>query len=109
MSFTDQHTHSTLALPIGKTHANPLTRLFTGTAFAFLVKACLLFAIGVAFIQVFWSVSHTFSTTKTPTLGRLDSTYGARQNLWTVLNLALWWEYPLLLAVASTAWYVRSC
>ena len=82
--------------------------MLAGTAFAFSVKACLLFAIGVAFIQVFWSVSHTFGTAKTPTLGQLDSTYSARQNLWTILNPVLWWDHPLLLAVASTAWYVSS-
>ena len=79
-----------------------------GTALAFLVKACLVFAIGVAFIQLFWSASHTFNAARTPTLSRLDSTYGAQHNLWTVLNPALWWRHPLLLAVAAIAWYVRS-
>lgn len=103
-------------IAIGETHLSIIlfkmfadcTQQFPGTAFAFMVKACFVFAIGVAFIQVFWSVSHPFSTTRTPKLSWLDSTYGARQNLWSVLNLVLWWKYPLLLAVASTAWYVRS-
>ena len=90
--------------PVSAQQAN----IAIGTALAFLVKSCLVFAVGLAFIQMFWAVSHGQGMTKPLKLERIDSIYGAFDNFWALFNLVLWWKYPILLGVASLAWSVDS-
>lgn len=86
--------------PVSKQQAN----IAIGTAFAFMVKASLVFAVGLAFIQIFWAGNYGRGTTKPPNLGSLDTAYGAYNNFWALFNVLLWWRRPFLLAVASMAW-----
>jgi hypothetical protein len=90
--------------PVSKQQAN----IAIGTALAFLVKACLAFSVSLAFVQVFWSVSHARGMIKPPTMERLDLAYGSLDNFWVLFNVVLWWRYPTLLAIASMAWYVTT-
>ena len=90
--------------PVSRQQAN----IAIGTALAFLVKACLVFAIALAFVQIFWTAVHTSSSVNPVRLGQLDSGYAALGNFWALFNLLLWWRYPILLLIASMAWYVVS-
>lgn len=77
-----------------------------GTAFAFLVKASLVLAISVAFIQVFWMVSRVDGGAKqlAPTLAQLDLAISAMDNMLMLFHLPTCGRYPLLLLLALTAW-----
>jgi hypothetical protein len=86
-----------------------------GTALAFLVKACLVFAMGVAFVQVFWrEAKFPCRTDKKGVevvggglmLKRLDGMYAAFNSVVPLVSWILWWRFPLLLAMAAAAWYV---
>ena len=92
-------TASFFGSPISKQEANTAI----GTLFAFLVKACLVFAMSVAFTQLFWK--ETQASHRLPTLARLDSVHVAFDNILTLLNIRIWWNYPLLLLIATSAWY----
>lgn len=72
----------------------------SGTALAFLVKACLVLAIGTAYTQVFWQSVSGRSTT----VSMLDRLAAALQNFLLLLHWMVWWKYPLLLLVALIAW-----
>jgi len=77
-----------------------------GTAFAFLVKAMLVYAAAVAFVQLFWKVA--ISNRATTTLGKLDSLAHAPDNLLVLQNLGLWWRHGLLLLMATSTWYLST-
>ena len=79
-----------------------------GTALAFLVKACLVYATCVAFLQFFWKEATAVNGRKPAKLMTLDSLYSSLGNIFTLLNLPLWWRYPFLLCIAATAWYALS-
>lgn len=91
-----------LNTPISEQQAN----IAIGTAFAFLVNSCLVFATTVAFIQVFWTLAHKQKSTNQPTLGKLNAGYSATRNPLALFNVFLWWTFPLLLSVATVTWYV---
>lgn len=74
-----------------------------GTALAFLVKACLVFAVSVAFVQVFWRTINAI-TAVSPTLGCASSAYSASSNPFVLFNMRTWRHYPVLLFLASIAW-----
>ena len=75
-----------------------------GTALAFVTKACLVFAISLAFIQVLWR--EISARNAAPTLATIDNIWSAIANLLVLFNLPLWLKYPLLLLMATAAWYV---
>ena len=74
-----------------------------GTAFAYLVKACLVFAMSIAFVQVFWSGAKAQTTTPR-TLARLDATFSAFYDVPVLFNVPIWLRFPVLLSLAGTAW-----
>ena len=89
--------------PISKQEAN----IAIGTTLAFLVKACLVFAMSVVFVQVFWREAK-YAVGQPVTLERLDGMYAAFTSVVSLGNVVLWWRFPLLLGMAGCAWYVLS-
>lgn len=73
-----------------------------GTAFAFLVKSALVFAMSIAFAQLFWREAR--HAVESPSLARLDSMYSAFDNIVGLCTIPLWLRYPLLVIVAAAAW-----
>lgn len=80
------------------------TNTAVGTAFAFLVKASLAFAISIAFVQVFWRTARRPDTKNGPTLASLDLIYSALDNIFVFIYVSTWWKYPVLLLIALAAW-----
>lgn len=93
-----------LGTPVTSQQANTAI----GTAFAFIVKACLIYSMSIAFVQLFWREAKACegSTRAAPTLDRLDSMYSAFTDIVALFNAPLWCRYPLLLLLAVTAWSV---
>ena len=73
-----------------------------GTAFAFLVKACLVTALATAYVQLFWRAM--LRKSREVTLERLDTTFSALSNVHYLLKLWIWWRYPVLFLLALIAW-----
>lgn len=72
----------------------------TGTLFAFVVKASLILAASIAYMQLFFRALNT----KDFKLSTLDHWYGALDDLPSLFCIASYWRYPLLTLVALTAW-----
>lgn len=74
-----------------------------GTAFAFLVRACLMHSISLAYFQILiWTVrSRGTNSTK---LGDLDVMTDALQNILSLLNYRTWRRRPWLWVLAVVAW-----
>ncbi len=75
-----------------------------GTAFAFLVRASLVLAVSIAFVQVFWRSFAPKDECKPYRLKQLDSAFAVLGNITSMLNLPMWWRYPSIFLVASIAW-----
>lgn len=73
-----------------------------GTALAFLVKACLVYAVTVAYIQIFWKGAK--APNAAPTLSTLDDLACAIDNLLVLFKIRVWATYYVLLLVATVAW-----
>ena len=72
-----------------------------GTAFAFLVRACLMLSISIAYFQVLiWSVAK--NGTK---LVHLDVMTSALQDFVSLARLGTWWRRPWLWLLAFVGWY----
>ena len=71
-----------------------------GTAFAFLVRACLVIAVGVAFVQVFWQQI----LRKAVTVERIDSMSQLQQSLFDLFNFRTVRQHPLLALLATISW-----
>lgn len=81
-----------------------------GTAFAFLAKASLVFAISVAFVQLFWHAVSARRREFAPTVERVDALHSTLENAFEMFNFKSWWSHPLLMLVAGLTWYVgRIC
>ena len=76
--------------------------LAVGNTFAFLVKASLVAAVSLAYIQVFWRAAR--KSQKGITLVNYDAVYGAVESFWAILKVKAWWRFPLLLLLAVVAW-----
>lgn len=74
-----------------------------GTAFAYVVKAFLVFAMSTAFVQVFWKEAMARNAAPR-TLAKLDATFSAFYNVHALFNVPVWFRFPVLLALAGTAW-----
>jgi hypothetical protein len=77
--------------------------LAAGTAFAFLVRACLVLAISVVFIQVFWRGLLNVKE-QGQKLGDIDDSYSTSANFFMLFHPLMWWRYPLLLVVGLIGW-----
>lgn len=75
-----------------------------GTAFAFLVRACLMLSISIAYFQILiWNVGK--HETKGTTLAHLDVMTSALQDLVSLASFKTWWRHPWLWVLAVVAWY----
>ena len=77
-----------------------------GTAFAYLVKACIGYAISVAFIQAFWREAGVRRQARGAILADLDWIFSALDDMLSLFNFPLWLKYPTLLLTATSAWCV---
>lgn len=80
------------------------TNIAIGTAFAFLIRACLLLSLSTAYVQVFWKALTSSSANTTHQLGNLDTAFSALNSLLALVNFSAWRSYPLLLLLATTSW-----
>ena len=102
-SIANTEAGSTSLNVLGSSVSRQATSIAIGTAFAFLVKLCLVYAVAVAYVQVFWYDMKTGNPK--PTLATLDATFSGTRQLLVLFNYVLWMRYPILLLVALTAWY----
>jgi hypothetical protein len=82
------------------------TNIAVGTAFAFLVKASLVFAVFTAFIQAFW---HTIqpsasSLSRIPSLREIDAAFATPGDIRAIINPKTWQRYPFLVLLAAVTW-----
>ncbi|KAJ2987773.1 hypothetical protein NUW58_g4324 [Xylaria curta] len=74
-----------------------------GTAFAFVVRAFLLFGVSGAYVQVFWHAA-THARKGGNTLEEVDAMFSILSNLFAFRQGSVWWKYPMLLIIAFIAW-----
>lgn len=81
---------------------NQQTNLAAGQAFAFLVRACLVVAVGFSYWQVFWGtvLRSTFA------MSQVDVLAGLLSSVLDVLNLRMLVSRPVLVLLASVAWLI---
>lgn len=103
LNGTEVSTTPYLGLPVSHQEVS----IAIGTAFAFLAKAALVLAMSLAYVQLFWHEAKPPRSRKAPTLGALDWTYSALDNLLVFFNLPLWWRVPSLQLLAAAVWYVK--
>ena len=78
-----------------------------GTAFAFLVRACLMLSSSVAYFQILiWSVAK-YGTGGTK-LAHLDVMTSALQDLVSLMSFKTWWRRLWLWGLVVLAWYAIS-
>ena len=90
----------------GKTMSKQQFNTAVGTAFAFLVKFFLTVAVSTAYVQIFWR--NTLNAKEYPTLSELDCANSGLLNVFSLLNVKVWWKYPILLVLALIFWSVRT-
>ncbi|KAI1312018.1 hypothetical protein F5Y03DRAFT_262214 [Xylaria venustula] len=73
-----------------------------GTSFTFIVRALLVYASTIAYLQLFWRAAR--QPTKQNTLGDLDSMFSVLSNLFNLGRVSVWLKQPLLLLVALVSW-----
>lgn len=92
--------HNVLGMHISMQQLNTAV----GTAFAFLVRACLVSSISVAYFQIFmWSIGK--QGTKGTRLDHLDVMTSALHDLLSLLSFKTWWRRPWIWILAMVAWY----
>jgi hypothetical protein len=77
--------------------------LAAGTAFAFLVRSCLAFAMALSYTQLAWFAIKR--STRDNTIPDIDKVTGALGNFLVLLNVFAWMKWPLLLLPALLSWY----
>lgn len=92
-----------LGSSISKQEAN----VSIGLVFAFLVKACLVFSMSVAFVQLFWREAKAPNPRHLPTLSRLDSLHSVFNNILALVDIRVWLKSPLPFMIAALAWLER--
>ncbi|KAH7186164.1 uncharacterized protein B0J16DRAFT_305840 [Fusarium flagelliforme] len=71
-----------------------------GTGLAFLVRALLSAAVGIAYTQILWRTLRS----KSITIQGIDSLFGVSHTAWDFTTLELWTAAPALAVVAVIAW-----
>lgn len=71
-----------------------------GTGMAFLVRALLSAAIGIAYVQILWRTLRS----KFVTINGIDSLFSVSHNAWDLTTFELWTAAPALTIVALIAW-----
>ena len=86
----------------GSTISKQQANISIGLAFAFVIKASLVFTMSIAFSQLFWREATVASSP--PTLASLDVMYSAFENIMSLLSIKHLRRYPLLPLVGTIAW-----
>lgn len=76
--------------------------LAVGTALAFLVKASLVSAVSLAYLQAVWRAAR--SSSRPITLGNMDVFMWALVDALALVNFSTWLRWPLLFLIAVIAW-----
>lgn len=76
-----------------------------GTALAFIVKAFLVLAVSASYIQSLWTAAKATRSGGPLTVSNLDAAFSILGNLLSFARLSFWFGNPLLLLLATTAWY----
>jgi hypothetical protein len=71
-----------------------------GTGLAFLVKACLASAVGLAYAQILWRILRS----RPLTLRGVDAGFSVVHNLWAFTCTELWARGPILVLCALIIW-----
>jgi hypothetical protein len=74
-----------------------------GTGFAFLIKSCLVSAVGLAAVQEIWATLRR----KSVRLSGIDSMFAVRDSPLAFLTLDLWIYAKTLTVLAIVSWYVH--
>jgi uncharacterized membrane protein AbrB (regulator of aidB expression) len=90
--------HSILGMQVSSQQLNSSI----GTAFAFLVNACLTLAVSTAYVQLFWRAAKNNETSKT--IGQLDTISSGLSNVFSFWDVLTWRKYPILLLTAILSW-----
>ncbi|KAI0112242.1 hypothetical protein GGR51DRAFT_60601 [Nemania sp. FL0031] len=89
-------------LILGYLVSNQTLTISLGTAFSFIVRALLLFAISGAYVQLFWrAATHA---RKPNTLEEIDAMFSILSNLFGFSQGSVWCKYPSLLLIALVSW-----
>ncbi|KAF2964611.1 hypothetical protein GQX73_g8969 [Xylaria multiplex] len=73
-----------------------------GTAFAFVVRAFVLFAVSGAYVQMFWHAAT--NTRRVNTLEEIDALFSIFSNIFAFRQGSIWLKYPMLLFIALVGW-----
>lgn len=76
----------------------------TGTAFAFIAKSSLVFAVAIAFVQVFWRTVDERQYASPTTIQHIDILYSSLNNVFALSNALVWSKRLTLLCLVSMAW-----
>jgi hypothetical protein len=86
--------------PVNSTTFDQQINIGIGTAFAFLVRALLVVAVGVAFVQVLWRSL----LNERIAVSRIDSMSQLLTSLFALCNFKTLWQYPVLAVLATISW-----
>ena len=75
-----------------------------GTAFAFLVQACLAASVVTSYAQLFWRTTISPGARRSTTLDRLDIAHGVTSNVFFLFRPSVWNRRPGAFALALMAW-----
>ncbi|KAK7946248.1 uncharacterized protein PG986_010569 [Apiospora aurea] len=89
---------------LGASYSSQQFNLAVGTAFAFLVKAALVFSVSIAYIQLFWrQLKYNTEKGQPSTVEHTDSLYSVLESLCSLFNAPVMYKYPVLFLVAAAA------
>lgn len=71
-----------------------------GTGVAFLTRALLSAAVGIAYTQILWRTLRS----KSVTIQGINSMFGVPHNAWDFTTSELWTAAPALTVIAAIAW-----
>ncbi|KAK8070585.1 hypothetical protein PG997_010788 [Apiospora hydei] len=92
---------------LGASYSSQQFNLAVGTAFAFLVKAALVFSVSIAYIQLFWrQLKYNTEKGQPSTVEHTDSLYSVLESLTSLFNAPVMYKYPVLFLVAAAAWLI---
>ncbi|KAL9601503.1 MAG: hypothetical protein Q9219_002455 [cf. Caloplaca sp. 3 TL-2023] len=101
------HTHASTSLDgydvLGMHVSTQQFNTAVGTGFAFLVRACLVSTISIAYFQIFmWTVGK--HDTKGTNMDHMDAMTSVLHDLVSLASLRIWWRRPWLWVLAIVAW-----
>ncbi|PVH69936.1 hypothetical protein DL98DRAFT_437971 [Cadophora sp. DSE1049] len=98
--LTTTYTYTVLGANLTSQQVN----IAAGTAFAFLVRACLVSSVSLAYLQAVWYTAK--NTRQSITLANMDVLLSALSNALSLADVFTWWKWPWLLLVALLNWLI---